>query len=127
VRLLNSDGSEGMVKVVHPESVLVQMGDALEPAISLPDEMEDVPEFAVPEGTQWKKDFVPWVRGYVPLYDPAEHAGLDGQARLKATFLYLSDTAAPVGAPAGLYRKMWILEAMRAGKVQEAEQAVMEK
>lgn len=116
VRLLNADGSAGLLKVVHPQKLQVQLGDALEPTVTLPDGLDDVPDWALPDGPQWDGAFLAWVRVYVPGLAATEGAGIeDSQKRIKTMCLYLSDYATPAGVPASLYRRIWIAEALRLG------------
>lgn len=116
IRLLNADGSAGVIKVVHPERLVVQLGDALEPTVTLPAELEDVPNWALPDGPQWDGAFLAWARVYVPGLDAAEGAGItDRQERVATMCLYLSDHATPAGTPASLFRRIWMAEALRLG------------
>lgn len=116
VRLLDPDGGTAVLKVVHAHKMQVQLGDGLQPAIALPTDLDDLPDWALPDGPQWDGAFLKWARVYVPGLDAAEGAGIeDGQERIKTAFLYLSDHATPAGAPASLYRTMWMAEALRLG------------
>jgi len=116
IELKNSDGSQGIVKVVHPETLKISLGDATAPAVTLPSDLPDAPNWAVPQGPQWTSEFRTWARFYDPTLDPAQFAGIsDLQERLKAVFVHLSEVAAPVGVPAVLYGKLWLGEAMRLG------------
>lgn len=116
VELLNADGSQGIVKVVHPQELKISLGDAVDPNVTLPPELPDAPFWAVPEGTQWGNEFLTWARFYDPLLDPADFTGISNlQLRLKTVMVYLSEHAVPTGVPAVLYGKLWLGEAMRLG------------